>query len=223
MANVREIIETRLKEMGIPLSSASKQIGKNGTYIQQFLRYNTPEKLPEDERIRLAALLGVDEAMLRDPPPPANSRSNGASQRHENVVHPPIQMFSAKPTMPVYASAEGGAGAMIVSTDAIEYVVRPHTLEAVTDAYAILIDGESMIPAYEPGDKAWVNPLLPPMRNMDHIFYDVDNQDKHATIKRLVSWTDKDWVVKQYNPLKEFKLPRSTWAKCHRVVGKFNK
>lgn len=164
------------------------------------------KKLPE-----IAAALGVNVSDLDERYQPAAFR-------------PAPTFFSPDANMPVYAAAEGGGGHLIVSTDPIEYVPRPHTLQAVEDAYAILIVGESMVPAFEPGDTAWVNPRLPRMRDADAIFYALGEAGyEKATIKRLVGWTDTDWTVKQWNPPKSFKLSRLEWPKAHRVVGKFSR
>jgi phage repressor protein C with HTH and peptisase S24 domain len=170
----------------------------------------TSRKIPE-----IASALGVEPSEI-DP-------RYGAAASREGQYKPPPRFFSSDRNMPVYAAAEGGDGFIIVSKDAIEYVERPHILESVPDAYAILVTGESMVPAFEPEDKAWVNPRLPPARNKDCVFYEIDEyNDCKATIKRLISWTDDHWLVQQYNPAKRFKLPRPRWNRCHRVVGKFN-
>src|SRR5690349_21670507 len=60
--------------------------------------------------------------------------------------------------LPVYASAEGGEGQIIVSLDPMELIPRPSPVLGVRDAYAVYITGESMIPEFEPGDLAIVNP-----------------------------------------------------------------
>jgi len=83
---------------------------------------------------------------------------------------PEKELFSSAERMPVYALAEGGEGVALIDREAFEYVDRPYILKDVAAAYAILIDGDSMFPAFEPGDKAWVNPKLPPQRDYKCIF-----------------------------------------------------
>lgn len=124
--------------------------------------------------------------------------------------------------LPVYAAAEGGDGNIIVSVEEIERSPRPYMLQGVGDAYGILVTGDSMIPAFRPGDVAWVNPRLPPMRGAEAIFYTVNDVsgEARASIKELVSWTEKAWTVQQWNPAKTFQLPRPHWNRCHRVVGR---
>jgi len=65
--SVQELVERRLTELGITRKSASEHVGKNHSYIQQFLERSVPKKLPEQVRYRLAELLKVDEADLRTP------------------------------------------------------------------------------------------------------------------------------------------------------------
>ena len=143
----------------------------------------------------------------------------------EGIFKPPPAFMNNTDTMPVYASAEGGNGQVIVSTDEIDRVARPYTLEGIPDAYAILVTGESMVPAYEPGDYAWVNPRLPPHRDTDCILYAIDEitGESKATIKRLISWDEKAWKLRQFTPAKDFPLERAEWAKHHRVVGNFRR
>ena len=80
-----------------------------------------------------------------------------------------------------------------------------------------------MSPAYEPGDMALVHPNLPPVRDKDVVLYHVPpGGESEAIIKRLVSFNDREWTLKQYNPGKEFTESRIEWAICHRVVGKYS-
>lgn len=128
---------------------------------------------------------------------------------------------TARHELPVFAAAEGGPGEMVVSTDPIEFVPRPWYMREVRDGYAVLVVGESMIPVFEPGDMAIVNPRLPPIRGKDMIFIGNEAAGEFtASIKRLVSWTEKEWRVQQFNKPKEFTIPRQKWPKALRVVGK---
>jgi len=114
---------------------------------------------------------------------------------------------------------------MIISTDPVDWVVRPDPLLNVAKGYGLIIVGESMMPAFRPGDIALINPHLPPLRDETCIFYAGHEGDMRATIKHLVRWTDAAWIVQQWNPpkgqRKEFSLPKKEWTKIHRVVGRY--
>jgi hypothetical protein len=58
-------INKRLEELGLEMAPASKKIGKNHAYLQQFIKRGVPLTLPEDVRENLAVLLRVSEDDLR--------------------------------------------------------------------------------------------------------------------------------------------------------------
>ena len=61
----RAIITARLGILGLNLSGASKLIGANASYLQQYMQRGVPLVLPEDKREKLAALLNVNPDDLR--------------------------------------------------------------------------------------------------------------------------------------------------------------
>jgi transcriptional regulator with XRE-family HTH domain len=139
---------------------------------------------------------------------------------------PPVRAGgeTAPRDLPVYGAAQGGTGgAMLVSSDPIQWLGRPDPLQTVTSGYGVYVVGESMIPAYEQGDIALVHPALPPRRGSDVILtrHDPDGT-QHVLVKRLVGWTEENWRVRQYNPDREFDLPRAEWAEVRTIVGKYN-
>ncbi len=124
--------------------------------------------------------------------------------------------------LPVYAAAEGGAGEMVVDSEAIDFVPRPWFLGTVKKPYAVRVVGESMIHAYEPGDIVIINPKLEHARNKNHIFVSGEDQGEfRASIKRLRGWSETDWQVEQFNPPKKFNLSKKEWPKALRIVGKY--
>ena len=52
---------------GATLKSLSLALGRNETYLHQFVWYSSPQKLDEYDRVKLAALLKVDQQTLRAP------------------------------------------------------------------------------------------------------------------------------------------------------------
>jgi hypothetical protein len=51
-------------EKGTSLAALSALIGRNSSYLQQFVRKGSPRKLEEGDRRRLARFFGVDESLL---------------------------------------------------------------------------------------------------------------------------------------------------------------
>jgi transcriptional regulator with XRE-family HTH domain len=173
----------------------------------------------------IARIYGVTEAWILsgdgDLPSKADRPLKGKAPKVELV---PGEQLLGTGRMPLYTGAMGGDGHVIITFDAIDYVKRPAELENVKGGYGLLIVGESMIPAFWPGDMALVNPHLPPARMKNVILYHTPPHggDVEAIVKQLNGWTEREWNLQQYNPAKEFTEYRQEWPICHRVVGKYD-
>ena len=112
--------------------------------------------------------------------------------------------------LPVYASAEGGGGAIIITNEPIDYVRRPEPLLSVRDSYGCYVIGDSMSPAYEQGDLLLIHPGRPVRPGDDCVFVrDQGDGSQHALVKRLLRITPEKWRVRQFNPAKDFDLDRA--------------
>lgn len=218
---VRSRLLALSEEQGVSLADLSRGAGKNHAYLQQFIQRGVPKKLPEDARAYLADRLGVSEAELGGTRAPSVADvAAGASP-----IIPKSELIGTG-FLNVYAAAQGGDGHMIITFDPIDRVKRPAPLEHVEDGYGILITGDSMDPAYEPGDIALVHPRLPILAGYDAVLFHVPPSgagEHEALIKRVMGATGREWRLKQHNPAMEFSESRADWPICHRVVGKYAK
>lgn len=124
--------------------------------------------------------------------------------------------------LPVFAATQGGKGAIIVSTEPVDYTTRPDALLKVRDAYGILVVESSMSPEFEPGDVALIHPHLPPITGRTCVFYSQTSDGTVvACIKRLRRVTPEAWHVREFNDgeFRDFTLKRAEWQKCHVSVG----
>lgn len=62
---VRARILEAARDRRLGLKALSLRLGRNPSYLQQFIARGTPRRLPEDLRQALAGLLGLPEAALR--------------------------------------------------------------------------------------------------------------------------------------------------------------
>jgi phage repressor protein C with HTH and peptisase S24 domain len=219
-----------MSELGRKIKELRELRGMSQTDLANAVGLSQPviNKLEKGEQastkklIEVAEALGVSPGTL-DPRYAAIQGSSTLEQIFDNSRKPIHHRFFGKSDLPVFSAVEGGSGELVVSSDPIDVVPRPWYLAEVNNAYGVVITGESMFPAYEPGDMALVNPKLTYMRGRDHIFT-TDPEDGHfkATIKRLVSVTESEWKVEQFNPPKVFTLDRTVWKYANRVVGKYN-
>lgn len=194
---------------------------------QAVSQWERGEAVPEqDKLLPLAQLYGIDTAWLLGEVDSASARNESAAgQVKTESYRPPPELLGVR-DLKVFAAVEAGPGTMVVSTEPIELVPRPWYLREVKDGFAVLIVGDSMEPAYEPGDIAIVNPRLPPMRGKDVILVSGEHTGEFtASIKRLIGWTAAHWQLRQFNPpagqKATFTLSRTEWPKALRVVGKY--
>lgn len=152
-----------------------------------------------------------------------------AQARREGAWHTPTDAQPKRAAalgakdLQVYASAEGGNEGMVVIPEPIDLIARPEDVLNVRDAFAVYVIGDSMAPRIEHGEMVVVNPSKPVRRRDDVVFVrHLEDGNWAALVKRLVRWTAEDWIVEQYNPAKEFALPRSLWPRAFAISNRVN-
>ena len=128
------------------LASLSAMLGRNPSYLQQFVRKGSPRRLEERDRQRLAEFFGVPEAELGAP---GRGFPRGSAEE-----------FLAVPRLPLDASAGPGAvGSEEISLDSFRFSrrwLREMGLEGA-DLSAIRVEGDSMEPVLRSGDEIFVD------------------------------------------------------------------
>jgi SOS-response transcriptional repressor LexA len=211
------LVDTLARRPDLDLKNLSLAIGRNHAYLQQYLMRGSPRELPEAARHGLAPLLGVTPDDLRSTAPPGPgglvSDLRGAGARAADRAE-----------LPVYASAEGGGGAIVITNEPIDFVRRPEPLLSVRDGYGCYVIGDSMSPAYEQGDLLLVHPGRPVRPGDDCVFVrDQGDGGLQALVKRLLRISPERWRVRQFNPAKDFDLDRGQWQKAQLIVGKYSR
>ena len=212
-------IRRRREELRLSQADLGRQVGVSQATIDKIEAGHTARSryLP-----LIAVKLGLPLEEI-DPGLQALSAQGGLT----GPVIPGIELVSDR-DFPIYASAEGGSpGQITVSSDAVDFMPRPGPLAHVKGAYGLYVTGETMVPEFEPGDIAMVNPHLPLVNDVTCIFYGEKEGSTRATIKRLIRQTPDQWHVKQWNPPEGAKaqltLSRAEWQTCHRTLGKFSR
>ena len=136
-----------------------------------------------------------------------------------------VQMAHKK-DLPVMGNVQGSVEKLNlnIGTDALEFTSRPHYLENVTGAYAVYVYGDSMHPAFKPGERLFVNPISPPKPG-DDVVVDIElGDERYGTVKELRRRTDKSLVLWQHNPApgeeNEIVLEAKNVKAVHKIVGK---
>jgi transcriptional regulator with XRE-family HTH domain len=176
MDDVRRRILTLCEDQGVSLREASQRLGKNPAYLQQYLHRGTPGTLPEKTRCELASMLGVQESLLA----PADMRRDVAAIRRLDASTSPRGV-----RIPIAGYARGGLDVLTLNDDEPSaFVDRPAELEAVDDAFAVEVVGDSHEPRCRAGEIVLVNPRSSPSRGADVV---IRYKDGHAIIAEFVA------------------------------------
>lgn len=183
--DVRQTLVVLAGERRVSLSSLSRMIGRNASYLQQFVRKGSPRRLDENDRGRLARFFGVEEEAL------------GKDNSFE-VKEMTVQWFDV-PRVTVGASA--GAGASPLGEDVFGTIrfsagwLRSMGLQ-VDMLSAIAVQGDSMEPTLRDGDEILVDRTPRPLRDGIHVVRLEDN----LLVKRIDSGRPGVLVLLSDNP-----------------------
>jgi len=141
----RERLAALASENRTSLAKLSQMIGRNGSYLQQFISKGSPRKLEEDDRRRLAEFFGVAEAELGAP------EEKSLRDRGDWVEVPRISLEAS--------AGPGATAAEEIPFDAFRFSrrwLRENGLEPA-QLSAIRVMGDSMDPLLRDGDEILVD------------------------------------------------------------------
>ena len=149
------------RERGASLAGLSELLGKNPSYLQQFIRKGSPKKLDEEDRRTLAEFFGVAESELGG----RGDFSHGAPESRRSD-------WVEVPRLPLGASAGPGAlSAQEIPFDSFRFSrrwLREQGLEA-GQLSAIAVAGDSMEPLLRDGDEILVDRTPRALRDGIHV------------------------------------------------------
>ena len=160
---------TRLLDLaqarGVSLAGLSELIGRNPSYLQQFIRKGSPRKLEEDDRRTLARFFGVDEGELA---PDKEKSYEGSPQ----ATNPRDSQWIEVPRIAIGASAGHAALPDGESAfDPFRFSRRWLAEQGLEGAQlsAITVEGDSMEPLLNDGDEILVDRRPLPFRDGIHV------------------------------------------------------
>jgi len=229
-------IDARLAQLDKTRAGASLEAGLSNSAIRNLAR--KAGRVPRvDTLMKLASVLQVDPNWLltgegelgqvepRRGAADLDATSKTAKRKPRSEVEPAdvaLPLRSLMPRdVPVYGTAAGSIVGAFEMDGIVDYVRRPPAVMAAPDVYALYITGESMAPAYRPGDLVFVHPGRP-VRVGDIVIVqtrDFDSAPIQSYIKELVRRTEGSLRLHQYNPVATIDLSRETVVAVHRVLS----
>jgi phage repressor protein C with HTH and peptisase S24 domain len=198
------------EQRGVSLAALSTLIGRNSTYLQQFVRKGSPRKLEETDRRKLASYFGVDESELGAPGEISPVRSE--ANRRGDFVDVPRLPLGASAGPGTFAAEEAPVGTFRFSTRWLRgQGFDPAMLSAIE------VTGDSMEPLLRDGDEILVDRTPRPLRDGVHVLRVGDA----LMVKRVQSGVPGRIVLESENPAyRPIELPPEEVQVVGRVVWK---
>ncbi len=195
---------------GVSLSQLSALIGRNTSYLQQFVRKGSPRKLEETDRATLARFFAVAESELGAPE--ENSHIETIKQPRGDWVDVPRLALGASAGPGALAGEEQAIGAFRFSARWL----RGQGLDPAMLS-AIAVAGDSMEPVLRDGDEILVDCSPRPLRDGIHVV----RVEDAVLVKRLDMAKPGTIVLISDNPAyRPLELPAGAVQPIGRVVWK---
>ncbi|WP_435417143.1 S24 family peptidase [Parerythrobacter aurantius] len=208
--DVRERLLALSDNSGISLSRLSALIGRNSSYLQQFIRKGSPRKLEEGDRRTLAGFFGISESELGASE--EKSYNTARSVRGEDFVAVPRLAIAVSAGPGQFAGGEtpfdnfGFSGRWLRDNG-----LDPKMLSAVT------VEGDSMEPLLRHGDEVLIDRTPGPWRDGIHVVRVGDA----LSVKRLArAGQDRVSLLSQNLSYPPLELPLDEVDVIGRVVWK---
>ena len=145
----RERLSELAQQKGSSLAALSRMLGRNSSYLQQYITKGSPRKLEEEDRRKLAQFFGVAESEL-----------GGREESSYAVPRGTVGDWVEVPRLPLEASAGPGAlSAEEIPFDAFRFSRRWLREQGLEPALlsSIRVMGDSMDPLLRDGDEILVD------------------------------------------------------------------
>lgn len=168
MEQIREELDRLISQRKVGYAALSRLLGRNPSYIQQFIKRGSPRHLEAEDIARLAKFFGVKEQVLGGPPDSA-----------DGMVEIPILDLEASAGFGAVASGESAYTRFGFD----ERWLRNLTAAKPGNLSIIHVAGDSMEPTLSGGDEVLVDASDNGRRLRDGIY--VIRTDDNLMVKRI--------------------------------------
>ncbi len=152
---IRQRLDALIIERGDDYASLSRLLGRNPTYVQQFVKRGVPRRLSEDDRHKLAVHYGIAERLLGGPEDRAGRAVMARPDRAmsgDYVLIPQLDI-GASAGNGLEPGAESPLATLAFQSTWVRSVAsgRPEALSVIQ------VEGDSMLPTLADGDNILVD------------------------------------------------------------------
>ncbi len=213
-------VQERIEKLGISRREAARRAGIPESTLRNIIEGATAS--PRTATLaRLAAALGTTLPNLADEVPLTPNHPGDVRVVEGIGVLAQHELPRDVPVFGTVAASELGKGAFHLTSDIVDYVRRPHGLLGAKDVYALYVEGESMVPKFEPGDLVFVHPHRRP-RPGDYVVIqepDTDNGEPRGFLKRLIAFAGSKIRTQQFNPAARIEFLNRPGTIVHKVMS----
>jgi len=85
--------------------------------------------------------------------------------------------------------------------------------------YGLKMFEDSMRPRVRSGDIVWIDPSNAAAKVGEDVLFLPHNEENNPRrlVRELIGQTDTDWMVRQYNPVRDTTIAKTLWPKCLRI------
>lgn len=215
----RQRLREAMKDRRVTNEAIAEKIGAHPVTVSKLL--NGRMRMDEEWRAKFSAGLDLaPEILFSDAPAPPPPAAKPLEVRPAELAVPGM---SAMPLdLPVMGTAAGSLlrGAFQFEGGVIDYVRRPPALVGAKDAYALYVEGDSMLPLYPHGELIIVHPGRPPRLNDGVVVQSRSRADGdiEATLGILAARTGSEIKLQKLNPSAVVSIKREYVDQVHKVL-----
>ena len=214
----RRRLAQEIESRGLEMKEISLAAGLGDTYVRDALKRGRGKF----ENLRkVAVALGRSPDWLID--------MVDEPTRLEVTLLPPnvsgrvLLTRSKAPPLPLYGHAVAGKdGNFVLNGELVGTTERPACLLGATEAYGVVVSGDSMVPRFRPGEICMVDPRKP-FRKTDDVVVQLEadhpGDPPRGFVKEFVSFSQSTLSLRQHNPPRTIRFSRKIVRTIHLVVG----
>lgn len=228
MEEIGRLIRKARKDKGFTLADLAQRIGVSRSAVNQW---ELGTSTPESKRLSdICRVLDIDPRDLHAHVNATNEKvvdgrvtvnATSSVRRMTGVWQMPSPFGWSGALLPVFGSNDVGGGVMMLTdepTGAPE--PRPTFAGESTGAIGVIVEHDTMSPAYRRGDRLLLLPHKPAVPGDDVVLFSGkpgEARKVRAVVRQLLSRTETHWICHQHKPPKREKLAISDFPLCYRV------
>lgn len=229
MQETGRLIRKARKDKGLTLAELAQKLGVSRSAVNQW---ELGTSTPETKRLRdicleldidpgeIHALVNATDQKQVD----GNSTRSATSSagRITGGVRPMLAPFGwSGALLPVFGSSDIGGGVMMLTEEPIgPPEPRPAFAGETTGALGVIVEHDTMSPAYRRGDRLLLLPYKPAVPGDDVVLLSGkpgEARKVRSVVRQLIQRTETHWVCQQHNPPKKEKFAISDFPLCYRI------